>query len=57
LVTAADAFDMAGRRAEALAACGEAGERAGLTPNQLAGAMALVCSWRFSTGERQGALA
>jgi len=51
LVTAADAFDMSGRRPEALAACGEAGKRAGLTPNQLADAMALVCSWRFSTGD------
>ena len=51
LVTAADAFDMSGRPAEALAACGEAGKRSGLTPNQLAGAMALVCSWRFSTGD------
>jgi DNA-binding winged helix-turn-helix (wHTH) protein/tetratricopeptide (TPR) repeat protein len=51
LVTAADAFDMSGRRAEAPAACGEAGKRAALTPNPLAGAMALVCSWRFSTGD------
>lgn len=50
-VTAADALDMSGRQAEALAACGEAGKRAGLTPNELAGAMALVCSWRLSTGE------
>ena len=50
-VTAADAFDMFGRQADALAACGEAGKRAGLTPNELAGAMALVCSWRFSAGD------
>jgi DNA-binding winged helix-turn-helix (wHTH) protein/TolB-like protein len=57
LVTAADAFDMSGRRAEGLAACGEAGKRAGLTPNQLAGAMALVCSWRFSTGDSAAILA
>jgi hypothetical protein len=41
---------MSGRPAEALAACGEAGKRARLTPNDLAAAMALVCSWRFSTG-------
>jgi DNA-binding winged helix-turn-helix (wHTH) protein/tetratricopeptide (TPR) repeat protein len=49
-VTAADAFDMSGRPAEALAACGEAGKRAALTPNELASAMALVCSWRLSAG-------
>jgi hypothetical protein len=42
---------MFGRPADALAACGEAGKRAGLTPNELAGAMALVCSWRFSAGD------
>jgi len=50
-VTAADAFDLSGRHAEALAACREAGKRAALTPNELAGAMALICAWRFSTGE------
>jgi tetratricopeptide (TPR) repeat protein len=50
-VTAADAFDMSGRSSEALAACGEAGKRAGLTPNEQAGAMAQVCSWRLATGD------
>jgi len=50
-MNAADALDLSGRPAEAQAACAEAGKRAGLTPNPLAGAMALICSWRFSTGE------
>ena len=50
-VIAADALDMSGRPAEALAACTEAGKRAALTPNELAGAMALACSWRLSAGD------
>jgi DNA-binding winged helix-turn-helix (wHTH) protein/tetratricopeptide (TPR) repeat protein len=51
LVTAADAFDMSGRHVEAQAACAEAGKRAGLTPNEVASAMALLCSWRLSSGD------
>jgi DNA-binding winged helix-turn-helix (wHTH) protein/tetratricopeptide (TPR) repeat protein len=47
-VTAADASDMAHRRADALAACQEAGKRAALTPNETANASAQICSWRLS---------
>lgn len=51
LVTAADALDMSQRRGEAVAACGEAEKRARLTPNEMAGDMARVCSWRLSSGD------
>jgi tetratricopeptide (TPR) repeat protein len=46
--TAADAFDMSNRAADALAACREGGKRAALTPNETAHASAQICSWRLS---------
>jgi DNA-binding winged helix-turn-helix (wHTH) protein/tetratricopeptide (TPR) repeat protein len=46
--TAADAFEMSNRNADAVAACREGGKRAALTPNETANAAAEICSWRLS---------
>jgi len=48
-VIAADALEMSNRNADAFAACREAGQRAALTPNEIANASAQICSWRLSS--------
>jgi tetratricopeptide (TPR) repeat protein len=49
-VTSADALEMAGRGADAMGACREAGKRASLTPNEESMALAQLCSWRIGLG-------